>query len=57
VRWRWEREGVKDGCYNLLLAEQQHVCGWTTQLLDISSGATCIADLDSGALASGNSHA
>ena len=20
VRWRWEREGVKDGCYNLLLA-------------------------------------
>ena len=40
--------------------QQQHVRGWTAQLLDISSGATCVADLDSGALAltkeaSGNS--
>ena len=59
VRWRWEREGVKDGCYNLLW-QQQHVRGRTAQLSDISSGATCVADLDSGALAlpkeaSGNS--
>ena len=40
--------------------QQQHVRGRTTQLLDISSGATCVADLDSQALAltkeaSGNS--
>ena len=40
--------------------QQQHVHGRTAQLLDISSGATCVADLDSGALAltkeaSGNS--
>ena len=40
--------------------QQQRVRGWTAQLLDISSGATCVADLDSGALAltkeaSGNS--
>ena len=40
--------------------QQQHVCGQTAQLSDISSGATCVADLDSGALAltkeaSGNS--
>ena len=26
VRWRWEREGVKDGCYNLLLAAA--ACPW-----------------------------
>ena len=31
--------------------QQQHVRGRTAQLLDISSGATCVADLDSGALA------
>ena len=31
--------------------QQQHVCGGTAQLSDISSGATCIADLDSRALA------
>ena len=55
---------MKDGCYNLLLAaaaacpaiiycwqQQQHVRGRTAQLSDISSGATCVADLDSGALA------
>ena len=41
--------------------QQQHVRGRTAQLSDISSGATCVADLDSGALAltkeaSGNSH-
>ena len=41
--------------------QQQHVCGRTAQLSDISSGATCVADLDSRALAltkeaSGNSH-
>ena len=63
VRLRWEREGVKDGCYNLLLAAA--ACPWpdrgrTAQLSDISSGATCVADLDSRALAltkeaSGNS--
>ena len=40
--------------------QQQHVHGRTAQLSDISSGATCVADLDSGALAltkeaSGNS--
>ena len=40
--------------------QQQHVRGRTGQLSDISSGATCVADLDSGALAltkeaSGNS--
>ena len=40
--------------------QQQHVRGRTTQLSDISSGATCVADLDSRALAltkeaSGNS--
>ena len=40
--------------------QQQHVRGWTAQLSDISSGATCVADLDSAALAltkeaSGNS--
>ena len=40
--------------------QQQHVHAWTAQLSDISSGATCVADLDSGALAltkeaSGNS--
>ena len=40
--------------------QQQHVRGWTVQLSDISSGATCVADLDSRALAltkeaSGNS--
>ena len=51
---------MKDGCYNLLLAA---ACPWpdrTAQLSDISSGATWVADLDSGALAltkeaSGNS--
>ena len=42
--------------------QQQHVRGRTTQLSDISSGATCVADLDSRALAltkeaSGNSRA
>ena len=42
--------------------QQQHVCGRTAQLSDISSGATCVADLDSRALAltkeaSGNSRA
>ena len=31
--------------------QQQHVRGRTAQLLDISSGATCVADLDSRALA------
>ena len=40
--------------------QQQHVHAWTAQLSDISSGATCVADLDSRALAltkeaSGNS--
>ena len=40
--------------------QQQHVRGWTAHLSDISSGATCVADLDSAALAltkeaSGNS--
>ena len=60
MRLRWEREGVKDGCYNLLLAAAACPRGWTAQLSDISSGATCVADLDSGALAltkeaSGNS--
>ena len=40
--------------------QQQHVRGRTTQLSDIASGATCVADLDSRALArtkeaSGNS--
>ena len=40
--------------------QQQHVRGRTAQLSDISSGATCVADLDSQALAltkeaSGNS--
>ena len=50
---------MKDGCYNLLLAAAG-VRGWTAQLSDISSGATCVADLDSRALAltkeaSGNS--
>ena len=40
--------------------QQQHVRGRTAQLSDSSSGATCVADLDSGALAltkqaSGNS--
>ena len=62
VRWHWEREGVKDGCYNLLLAAAA-ACPWpdrSAQLSDISSEATCVADLDSGALAltkeaSGNS--
>ena len=42
--------------------QQQHVCGRTTQLSDISSGATYIADLDSGVRAltkeaPGNNHA
>ena len=42
--------------------QQQHVRGRTAQLSDISSGATCVADLDSRALAltkeaSGNSRA
>ena len=42
--------------------QQQHVRGRTAQLWDISSGATCVADLDSRALAltkeaSGNSRA
>ena len=59
VRWRWEREGVKDGCY-IYCWQQQRVRGRTAQLSDISSGATCVADLDSQALAltkeaSGNS--
>ena len=52
MRLRWEREGVKDICYNLLLAAA--ACPWpdrTAQLSDISSGATCVADLDSRALA------
>ena len=31
--------------------QQQHVRGRTAQLSDISSGATCVADLDSAALA------
>ena len=31
--------------------QQQHVRGRIAQLSDISSGATCVADLDSGALA------
>ena len=50
---------MKDGCYNLLMAAA--ACPWpTAQLSDISSGATCVADLDSQALAltkeaSGNS--
>ena len=42
--------------------QQQRVRGRTAQLSDISSGATCVADLDSQALAltkeaSGNSRA
>ena len=42
--------------------QQQRVCCRTAQLSDISSGATCVADLDSAALAltkeaSGNSRA
>ena len=42
--------------------QQQHVRGRTAQLSDISSGATCVADLDYGAQAltkeaSGNSRA
>ena len=31
--------------------QQQRVRGWTAQLSDISSGATCVADLDSLTLA------
>ena len=27
MRWRWEREGVKDACYNLLLAAAA-ACPW-----------------------------
>ena len=53
---------MKDGCYNLLLAAAA-ACPWpdcSAILSDISSGATCVADLDCGALAltkeaSGNS--
>ena len=55
---------MKDGCYSLLLAAAA-ACLWpipqlSPQLSHISSGATCVADLDSGALAltkeaSGNS--
>ena len=41
---------MKDGCYNLLW-QQQHVRRRTAHLSDISSGATCVADLDSVALA------
>ena len=54
--------GVKDGCYNLLLAAAA-ACPWPDRsAIDISSGATCVADIDSGALAltkeaSGNSRA
>ena len=51
VRWHWEREGVKDSCYNLLLAAAA-ACPWPDRsAMDISSGATCVADLDYGALA------
>ena len=52
---------MKDGCYNLLLAAA--ACPWPDRsAIDISSGATCVADLDSAALAltkeaSGNSRA
>ena len=61
VRWRWEREGVKDGCYNLLLAAA--ACPWPDRsAIGYLKWATCVADLDSRALAltkeaSGNSRA
>ena len=59
VRLRWEREGVKDGCYNLLLAVA--ACPWPDRsAIGYFKRATCVADLDSRALAltkeaSGNS--
>ena len=59
MRWRWEREGVKDGCYNLLLAAA--ACPWPDRsAIGYLKWATCVADLDSAALAltkeaSGNS--
>ena len=37
---------MKDGCYHLLLAAA--ACPWPDRsAMDISSGATCVADLDS----------
>ena len=45
------REGVKDSCIIYCRQQQQHVHSWIAQLSHISSGATCTADLDSGALA------
>ena len=59
----WDGAGKRRGWKTAAIIycwQQQHVCGQTAQLLDISSGATCVADLDSAALAltkeaSGNS--
>ena len=61
----WEGAGKGRGWKTAAIIycwQQQHVRGQTAQLSDISSGATCVADLDSGALAltkeaSGNSRA
>ena len=53
VQW-WDGAGKGMGWKTAAIIycwQQQHVCGQTAQLLDISSGATCVADLDSGALA------
>ena len=55
------RAGWKTAAVIYCWQQQQRVHGWTAQLSDISSGATCVADLGSGALAltkeaSGNSH-
>ena len=60
VRLRWEREGVKDGCYNLLLAAAA-ACPWPDRsAVGYLKWGHLVADLDSGALAltkevSGNS--
>ena len=60
---RWDGAGKGRGWKTAAIIycwQQQHVRGGTAQLSDISSGATCVADLDSRALAltkeaSGNS--
>ena len=59
----WDCAGKRRGWKTAAIIycwQQQHVRGRTAQLWDISSGATCVADLDSRALAltkeaSGNS--
>ena len=51
LKWRWEREGWKTAAIIYCRQQQQCVHNRTAQLSDDSRGPTCIADLDSGALA------